>query len=116
MAQESSKAKKLEAKVRPPSTTSRSRLNPGQVNVYTMGYQKRAVSLLQSVRDLNAEKEGLRDQMYAYEKLRELEVIAMSNRVEGLAMEVKKQEERERENQKKYRNLMVERQQLLSQA
>ncbi|PRP85857.1 hypothetical protein PROFUN_06131 [Planoprotostelium fungivorum] len=100
MAQESSKAKKLEAKV----------------NVYTMGYQKRAVSLLQSVRELNGEKEGLRDQIYAYEKLRELEVTAMSNRVEGLAMEVKKQEEREMENQRKYRNLMVERQQLLSQA
>jgi len=98
MTLEASKAKKLESKI----------------NVYTMGYQKRAASLLESIRQLSEESGQLSEQLYAYSKLRELESAAMVNRVDANAQEVKRQEERERENQKRYRNLITERQQLLS--
>jgi len=98
MSEEASKGGKIESKI----------------NLYTRGYEIRSGNLLNSIRELTTESVSRKDELYAYQKMRELETTAMLNRVNALEREVKIQEDRERDNQSRYRNLITEKQILLA--
>jgi len=97
MEQEAAKAQKME----------------GKLNVYLGGYQNRAHTLLQQIQQLSEEIDEVSIELYSFKKLKELESLNIPSRIEGLNNLVKEQEDIEEENQKRYKNLLSERENLL---
>ena len=98
MSKEAGKAKKLETKL----------------NVYYGGYLQRSNQLIQQLKDLHVQYDQAVIEKNSFERLRENEVKGASMRLEKLKEEVQLQEAREGENQKRYYNLLTERDSLLA--
>eukprot|EP01117_Protostelium_nocturnum_P003468 TRINITY_DN1450_c0_g1_i1.p1 TRINITY_DN1450_c0_g1~~TRINITY_DN1450_c0_g1_i1.p1 ORF type:complete len:657 (-),score=249.82 TRINITY_DN1450_c0_g1_i1:42-2012(-) len=84
-----------------------------KISLYTTGYQKRSEALLSSIEELVAQSVQLEDELHSYHKLKELEDMAVSNRIESLVNEVKQLQDREDENQTIFKNLQTRRSQLI---
>jgi pre-mRNA-splicing factor CDC5/CEF1 len=98
MSKEAAKAKKLETKL----------------NVYYGGYSTRANQLIQQLKDLHVQYDQAVVEKNSFARLREHEIKGAAQRLEKLKEEVRVQEEREAENQKRFYNLLTEKDSLLA--
>jgi len=98
MDKEATRAKKLEQKL----------------NIYNGGYQNRATNLLHQIQGLFAQIGQSYTELECFSKLQELESRAISSRIEVLSVAVKEQEDREAVLQRKYLNLLTQRDDVLS--
>ncbi|CAF0824007.1 unnamed protein product [Brachionus calyciflorus] len=73
------------------------------------GYQSRAQILLKSLQDVYNELESRQVELGTFEKIRELELEAIPRRLEVLKEECERQAQREKELQKKFGDLILER-------
>lgn len=89
---EANRAKKMETKL----------------NVYHGGYQKRSNILLHQITATFAELDQVKTELECFSKLRELENNAMTRRMEKIKNEIQTQQSREAQNQLRYKNLMVD--------
>jgi len=80
----------------------------------TLGYQKRTNSLMQQIQKSSVEIEQRSNELECFKTLRELEKKAIPSRIEMWSKLVKFQEERERENQMRYQNLVNEKEDLMA--
>jgi len=93
MKKEAGKAAKLEKKI----------------SVYNGGYVSRSESLLKQIKDTYEQIEQTRLEYSCFNALRNKELAAATNRIQKLTNEVEEQAQKEQRLQKKYGNLMVER-------
>jgi len=78
------------------------------------GYQKRATSLIASIKGLNDQVEQSRMELECFTQLNSIEEAAVPKRMTSWRKLVGEQQELENENQKRYLNLITERDSLLS--
>lgn len=97
MAKEAKRASKLEQKMK----------------ILLGGYQTRAQSLIKSIQDTSNQIESSYIELLTFEQIRQHEMNAIPKRVDSLTNDLKKQEEREAELQKKFGDLIFERDQLI---
>ena len=81
----------------------------GKLAIYNGGYEKRSQTLLQQINELYVKLSQTKTEHKCFLKLKEFEDAAMPTRLEKLQEEVKLQEEREAANQKRYLDLITER-------
>lgn len=97
---ESSKCEKIEKKI----------------TVIHGGYQKRSSTLIESIKSLNAQLEQARIEFECFKQLQSLEESAVPKRIDSWKKLLAEQQELENENQRRYLNLITERDSLLSSA
>ena len=73
------------------------------------GYQSRAQLLVKSLQDLHSEIESRKVELTTFEKIRQIELDAIPRRMEALMEECDRQSTREKELQKKFSDLVFER-------
>jgi pre-mRNA-splicing factor CDC5/CEF1 len=98
MGKEAARAQKLEQKL----------------NIYNGGYQNRAGTLFKQIYEAWNQYDQGYTELQCFTALKHLENEAIPNRIEQLKTMVKEQEEREGDLQKKYQNLITERDNLLA--
>lgn len=98
MMKEAKRAAKLEKKLR----------------ILTGGYQSRAQALVKQVQDMHEQIEQAHLELKTFNSLKEHETIAIPKRLESLTDDVNRQMEREKNLQKKYSDVLEEKEKLLS--
>lgn len=73
------------------------------------GYQSRAQILVKSLQDIHTEIESRKVELNTFEKIREMELEAIPRRMEALMEDCERQSAREKELQKKFSDLVFER-------
>jgi len=97
MAKEAKKAAKLEQKMK----------------IILGGYQSKAQGLIKSVQEMNNQIESAHVELLTFENIRQQELAAIPKRVQQLTDDVQKQQIREKELQKKFGDLLFERDNLV---
>jgi pre-mRNA-splicing factor CDC5/CEF1 len=77
------------------------------------GYQSRTQVLVKSLQDVHSQCEMKHVEWQTFEKIREHELAAIPKRVESISDDVNKQIQREKELQKKFADLIFEKESLL---
>ncbi|XP_072035693.1 cell division cycle 5-like protein [Amphiura filiformis] len=86
-----------------------------KLKVILGGYQSRALGLIKQLEDISEQQEQGGIELWTFQELKKNEDVAVPKRVESLKEDVKRQTEREKELQKRYSDLMFERDMLSTQ-